>query len=93
MKQHSNNSPSRSLKGSNCKTRKRLGWGWIEVPKNKPLSLEEIVYRNPRRHKPKGKNKLPKIRQLRGHSNSPGVSTMYTRTDKHVWAYGRSRPI
>ena len=89
MGRYASYTAERGSRGKNCKMRKRLGWGWIEVPKSKPLSLEEIVYARPRRHKPKGKNKPPKIRQVKGQSNSPGVSAIYTSTEKHMWAYGK----
>ena len=79
----------RGSRGKNCKMRKRLGWGWIEVPASKPLTATEIVYSEPPRTTRKKKPPEPKKRGYK--PNSPGVSTIYSRMDKHMWAYGKSR--
>ena len=64
--------------------RKRLGWGWCEVPASTLLTEEEMVHA---KFSSRKRGKGFKINQTGYKSN--GISRFYNRTDKNMRQYSK----
>jgi hypothetical protein len=84
MGRYGNFSVQGGFRGKSPKMRKRLGWGWCEVPASMPLTEAEMVHAN---LSPRKRRKGFKINQTGYKSN--GISRFYNRTDKNMWPYSK----